>query len=103
MSQYTDTFQLGATNIVVGLTVANNVQVVPDRCVNGGFFKIAAGSGGTLALVQSLGVTYSTGYILGNTEVVSFQGPATFFLAASGATCTVSFVRSYNMGFSTLP
>ncbi len=102
MSQYTDTFQLGATNIVIGTTVANNVQVFPGRACNGGFFKIASG-GGTLAIVQSSGVTYSTGYVLGSQEVVSFQGPATFFLAASGATMTVSFVQSYNLGFSALP
>jgi hypothetical protein len=102
MSQYTDTFQMGVTNIVVGTTVANNVQIMPGRCVNGGFFKIASG-GGTLAIVNSIGVTYSTGYVLGGSEVVSFQGPATFFLAASGATMTVAYVQSYNMGFSLLP
>ncbi len=103
MSQYTDTFQLGSTNLVVGTGISAILQVLPGRCVNGGFFKVATGSGGTLAIVQGMGVTFSNGYILGNTEVVSFQGPATFFLAASGATATVSFVTSYNMGFSQLP
>ncbi len=103
MSQYTDTYQLGATNLVVGTGISAIFQFMPGRCVNGGFFKIATGSGGTLALVQGAGVTFSNGYILGTTEVVSFQGPATFFLAASGATATVSVVQSYNMGFSQLP
>ncbi len=103
MSQYTDTFQLGATNLVIGTGITQVAQIFPGRGVNGGFFKIAPGSGGTLALVQGLGSSHSSGYILGASEVVSFQGPATFFLAASGATATVSFVLSYNAGYSLLP
>ncbi len=102
MAQYTDTYQLGSTLLVVGTGVANVLQVLPGRCVNGGFFKINSG-GGTLAIVQGPGVSFNTGYLIGTSEVVTFQGPATFFLAASAATMTVSMVQSYNMGFSSLP
>ncbi len=102
MSQYTDTFQLGATNLVVGTGVSNIIQVLPGRCVNGGFFKISGGSG-TLAIVQGPGVSFNTGYPVGAAEVVQWQGPAKFWLAASGATMTVSYVPSYNDGFSALP
>lgn len=103
MSQYSDTYQLGATQIIVGTGISLIVQVNPDRCRNGGFFKRAIGSGGTLAIVNGMGSTAANGYILGETEVVSFQGPALFFLAAMGATVTVAFVPSYNMGFSQAP
>ncbi len=102
MSQYTDTYQLGATNLIVGTGISNVLQVFPGRTVNGGFFKIAA-TGGTLSIVQGPGSSFNSGYMLGQTEVVQFQGPATFFLAACGATVTVSYVQSYNMGFSQLP
>lgn len=92
--------QLGATIIHVGLSAT--VQVAPQRNQNGGFFKIAAG-GGTLALVQGASSISSAGYLVGDTEIISFSGPARFFLAAAGATMTVHLVTSYSDGYSLYP
>ncbi len=96
MSQYTDTYSMGATLMNIGTGITQVVQIVPAAGTNGGFFKLAVGSGGTLSIVSGAGVSANAGYILGATEVVSFEGPALFWLAAMGATATVAYVPSYN-------
>ncbi len=95
------TFQLGVTNVVVGLSALT--QVIPSRGVNGWMFKVAGG--GTLAIANGSSAAngFSTGYVLGAGEVVSLSGPATFFLACAGATTTVSAVASYSAGYSLYP
>lgn len=101
---YSDTYFMGATQLVVGLSSA--VQFVPPAGCNGGFFKIQSGSG-TLAIIQSFAqssyianTAVATGYLVGSGEVIPFTGPARFYLAAAGATMTVSMGLSFTSGIS---
>lgn len=98
---YTDTYFIGSTLVVVptGITAT---AVNPGPYVQGGFFKITAGAG-TLAIVQTQGTSYSLGYPVGASEVVSFSGPARFFLSAATATMTVALASSYSQGVSAAP
>jgi len=93
-------YQLGATLINVGLS--QTAEIAAQACQNGGFFKIQAGAG-TLAIVQGASSIYSAGYPVGASEVVSFTGPARFFLAAATATMTIALVTSYSAGYSLRP
>jgi hypothetical protein len=99
MSQYTNTYQLGAT--LVPIAVGTPVQVIAQRGVNGWILKKA--SGATLAVVAGTGFSAPQGYILGDSEVINIQGPATFFLAAGGATAVASLIASYSSGYSLIP
>ena len=96
----TDTYFMGATHVVIA-TGNTGVAVVPGAGVNGGFFKSL--SGGTVSLVQTLTTHGASGYAVGAAEVVSFSGPARFFLAAPGATAIVQLVYSTSPGFSQIP
>ena len=98
---YTDTYFIGATLMTVqtGITAT---AVNFGAYVNGGFFKIASGAG-TLAIVQTQGTSYSLGYPIGASEVVSFEGPARFFLSAATATMVVACAPSFSQGFSAAP
>jgi len=94
-SQYTNSYVLGATIGVVGLS--SILQVNPPLGANGGFFKIL--SGGSLAIAPGLsspGFWGATLYPVGANEIISFNGPARFFLAASSATTIVSIAYSYS-------
>ncbi len=96
-SPQTDSYMLGATQMVIGLSAT--VQFVPSKFMNGMAIKIGAGSA-TLAIVSGLSAVASAGYALGSTEVISVQGPSTFFLAAAGSTMTASIMVSYSSGYS---
>ncbi len=95
--QYDLTGQIGATTLTIP-TGFTGIQVLPDRGQNGGMLKML--SGGTLALVQSQGVSYTLGYVMNVSEVIQIEGPATFFLVAAGATSIVSYMKSYGTGYS---
>ena len=99
MSQYTNSYKLGATIISFGTSTA--IQIMPSRGINGWSFKKM--SGATLAIVSGTGFSSAQGYIMGDTEVFNISGPATFFLAAGGATVTVGLVPSYTSGTSLFP
>ena len=99
MAQYTDTYKLGAT--IIAMTSAANVQVMPSAGVNGWIIKKF--SGATLAIVNGISAASSAGYVLGDTEQVVINGPATFFLAAGGATAVASLVMKYSSGTSLFP
>ncbi len=94
----TDTYFIGATLITVqtGITAT---PVVFGPWVNGGFFKINSGAG-TLAIVQTQGTSFNAGYPIGAAEVVSFSGPARFFLSAATATMVVACAPSFSQGVS---
>ena len=97
---YTDSYVLGSTLAVVGLS--SILQVSPGAKVNGGFFKILSGAG-SLAIAPGLsspGFWGATLYPVGANEIVTFSGPARFYLAASAATMIVSIGLSYNQGIS---
>lgn len=95
-SMRTDSYIMGCTLAVVGLSSITAVN--PGAGVNGGFFKILSGAG-SLAIAPGLSSPGSWGatlYPVGATEIVSFSGPARFYLAASAATMIVSIGLSYS-------
>lgn len=92
-------YALGATLIAVGLSATVRVDAMAGQL--SGFFKIASG-GGTLCIVQGASSISSQGYPVAAAEVIQLEGPATFFLAAAGATMTVGFVPRYSQGYSTI-
>lgn len=98
MSMYTDTYSLGSTISVVGLSAA--AAFIPPVNCNGVWFKINSGAG-TLyigsGISQIPGVTM---YPVSLTEIVSASGPARFFFYAASATMTVSVGMSFSRGLS---
>ncbi len=91
-------YQFGGTQIVIGASLA--VQVNPPPKCNG--WVVGYLSGGTLALVGA--ATLAPGYILGTTDQIACEGPATFFLgAASGTTAVARVIFKYASGFSQFP
>lgn len=97
---------LGATRIAVGLSQVLRLSMGDYQTVSA--FKIV--SGGTLEIVKpqfsgtstAAGAAWGTGYPLGATEVVAVNGPAVYYLAASGATVVVGAMIGYTYGV-TLP
>lgn len=98
--------ELGATLIVVGLSAL--VRVTPSAYGYAELLKIAAGSGtleivtpiysGSSAILSgSSAVRQGTGYPIGTSEAITVGGPASFYLAATGATMTAALM----VGFST--
>lgn len=113
----------------VGGTLAQFVDVVPGQIyttvkyMNGGTLEIlpalsgtsllaAIVAGGTqsptIAFQPSAGTTQSlaqlgnlagTGYLMGTTEVFTFNGPARFYLSAQSATTLVCVTKHLSAGF----
>lgn len=79
-------YSVGATNV----TVPNNgtYEFKPPRDLAGLFINYVGGA--TLALVGATGMTTGQGVLLNASEITPINGPANFFLAASGATATVA-------------
>lgn len=97
------TYGFGVTQIAVGTGGAANVRISPPNYVNGMLLKYL--SGGSLCIVSngisgSPGASGALGYILGTTEVVSTEGPASFFLAASGTTAIAQIAWKLSGGNS---
>lgn len=55
--------------------------------------------GATSALADMV-TGYSNGYLLATTEVISFAGPARFYIAATGATAAVSLLYGLSSGYT---
>lgn len=102
---------LGATKIVVGLSQI--VRFTPPAYCNGYQFKlITTTAGGTLEIVppafsgsSSLAGAsggWGQGYALASNEVVPVQGPAMFYMAASGVTQTVAVMFGFTSGATTI-
>lgn len=96
-------YGMGATQVNIGVGGAANVLIKPPIYTNGVFFKYL--SGGSLSIVSngisgSPGASGALGYILSTTEVVNIDGPAMFFLAASGTTAVAEVVFRYSGGMS---
>lgn len=97
---------LGSTQIAVGLSQVLRLSMGAYQTVSA--FKI--GSGGSLEIVKpqfsgsstAAGSAWGTGYLLGTTEVVAVNGPAVYYLAATGATVVVHALIGYTAGV-TLP
>lgn len=97
---------VGATTIPVGLSAIIKIQAGAYQ--NGFALKILSG-GGTLeiskppiALSGTSATGWATGYPLGALETFSINGPATFYLAATGATMVASMTIAYTSGASVL-
>jgi hypothetical protein len=80
------------------------VQVIPPAyCVGGEVRRV---SGGSLEIMPSVvsggsigGATVpGVGYLIGSSQVLSWEGPAAFFLGASGSTCIASVLFKYAAG-----
>lgn len=88
------TYCVGATQITIGLSAT--VEIKPEAGQSKWLYKKA--SGGSLAVVQGPSSVCSQGYLLGNNEAITYEGPATFYLAAAGATVVVHAMISYTEG-----
>lgn len=106
MATQSEIFLLSATLIPVGLSAI--VAVRPTNYQFGVGVKIDSG-GGTLEIVPppralsgSSAAGWGTGYKLGSSESVQASGPATFFLAATGATMLAGVVFGLGSGASFL-
>lgn len=81
----------GVTTSQVTIGLSASIEVSSGQYVVGVMVSKLAGN--SLAIVGVSNALPSTGYIVGASEVVKFDGPANFFLAASGATTTASVMK----------
>ncbi len=91
-------YVLGATRIPVGLSTI--VKVAPTNNQIAMSVKILSG-GGTLEIVPGATITgpgWGTGYPIGSSEVLNIGGPATFYLAATGATMVAAMILGRSAG-----
>jgi len=101
-----DIFVLGATRIAVGLSQV--LRVMPTDYQYAETFKIFSG-GGTLEIVppclsgsSTAAGNWGIGYPVGASEIVSVGGPAVFYLAATGATMTITMTLGRTAGATVL-
>lgn len=97
---------MGATRLTIGLSTL--LKVSPIAFSRGGVIKIFSG-GGTLeiiaqpvALSGSSAAGWGAGYPLAAAEIKTIDGPATFYLAATGATMVAAYCVNYSPG-ATVP
>lgn len=68
-----------------------------------GFIKYFGGGSCEIIGAPGPGLTFAptvgTGYLLGAAEVVQINGPARYYLAATGGTATVYFCKGLSEGF----
>ncbi len=90
---------IGVTQFAVGLSTIFRFR--PGDFVQWEQLKYL--SGGSLEIVKGAstnGTGWGTGYLLGTTEAVQFLGPATFYLASTGATSIIQVMLGYTSGAS---
>jgi len=93
-------YGVGVTLVAVA-TGATATPIIPPPFAKAVSFKYS--SGGTLAVVDRRGFTAAQGWILGTSEVQSFNGPSVFFLAAAGSTSIAAIEFGYSYGYSSSP
>ena len=98
---FNNTYRIGATVLILA-PGATAISVTAPAFVNGLLMQVQAGGSSGVAILNSVGLTASNGYLLG-TQVVSVNGPAQFFLVAQGSTASVGIAHSYSVGYSSLP
>lgn len=98
-----DTVLVGATRIAIGTSTILKISAQPFQ--NSYAFKYL--SGGSLevcempiALTGASATGWGTGYLLGTNEAVGVNGPATYYLAASGATAVICMMISHTTGMT---
>lgn len=97
---------IGSTQIPVGLSQV--IRVLPSPFQYSTALKI--GSGGSLEIVApqlsgtstAAGNAWTKGYLLGTSEVVSWNGSGVVYLAASGATVVAHLTIGYTSGMTFL-
>lgn len=93
---------IGATKVIVGLSQIIRVTAGNYQCAE--TFKYF--SGGSLEFVEPVlsGAStaaasgWGTGYLLGTNEAINIEGPAAFYLAATGATVTAMLLSGRTQG-----
>lgn len=88
-------YLIGVSQIVVGLSAT--VKVVPRAGVLSGYLHLES-TGGSVAIVNGISGIVTNGMKMSANQLIELEGPATFYLAASGATMTVSYVMRYSAG-----
>lgn len=102
MARVDDIANLVPERLVIGLSAIVGVTAQPFQSVV--TIKILSGNsleiGGSFALSAgaSTAFTWGAGYLLGTSEVLSFNATGTFFLAATGATVTALVLRGAGPG-----
>lgn len=89
---------LGVTLFAVGASLS--AQFVPPPYCTG--LKLKYASGGSLALIGSTGAAVANGIALDSTYI-SVYGPASFYLAANGATAVAGIILEMSSGASLFP
>ena len=88
--------------MVIGLSTIVGVTAIPFQ--SSVILKILSGNsleiGGTFCRSNgaTAAFTWTKGYLLGTSEVLSFNCTGTFYLAATGATVTVHMLRGLGQG-----
>lgn len=103
MRAQNDTFVIGGTRIALGLSLTP-LLITPPVGSADGFLKWI--SGGSLEIVSNnipgasiAGQTVAAiGYIVGTTEVVNLNGPASFYVMAAGATSVFGLRWHFSSG-----
>lgn len=100
-SSYDSIFGIGSTRIIIAPGATNAVYLSPLAGQNTTLLKYF--QGGTLQLIGvPYGVTLTGAelvsavnnhYLVGNNEILSFDGPITCYLQAMAATTTVMMIR----------
>lgn len=98
-------YSLSATLIPVGLSAIIKVDI--NKTFNqAGLIKIVSGNGvleivpTPLALTGASAAGWNSGYPIGASESVAFNGPCTFYLAATGATMVAGVLIGKSAGAS---
>lgn len=102
-----DTYGIGVTQIAVGLSQVVRVTTAPQQ--SDWTMKILSG-GGTLEIVPiqlsgsstAPGNAWSKGYPVGASEILTGNGPATYYFAATGATMIVAAQMKLTAGCTLL-
>lgn len=92
-------YGLGTTQVIVG-TGNTGIPVIPPAHTLGVMFKYL--SGGSLWITNQLAQVGASGYLM-STADYSIDGPAQFFLNATGATSIACIAWKYSAGWSLTP
>lgn len=94
MSRSDDIWSVPTQRLNIGLsTIVGVTAGVGVATIN---IKLFAG--GTLEILGASTDTWGSGYVFDLKEAITFGGPAEFYLAASGATCTAHIIRGKTVG-----
>lgn len=88
----------GATlAVVMGVTAGQMGSVL--KYFSGGSLEIVNCPPGSTLTGAQLVTANGTGYLFGSQEAVNFDGPARFYLMATGATVIAYYLRGLSAGF----